>query len=205
MPDEKLLRLQRVCNLAEVDKFQLRDLRQFLVKADGGDNFLNALERKIYEASDDLNDADFVSIAHPEEPDWFTSLTRGRISYLYHILTFGNKSGKTVRAAKLESQGHYNFKFVKHPDKYIQRTSMALYVALTSFLIGLAILTLNEARSFGARVSLVLVHNIVFTLAMAFLTHVKPVELFAAAAAYFAVLIVFASGSFGLAGSVAHA
>lgn len=193
--DEKILRLQNMCNLAEVDDFQLRDLQTFLAMSNGGDGFLNALEEKVYQGSDT---ADLVSMAHAENPDWFTGLVRGRASRIYHILTRGNRSGRTVRVPRLAGEGHLDFTFIEHSDESIQRLSRVLYAVLTSAMVAFAILTLNWVDSFGGRLSLVLVHSLIFTLGMAFLTHVKPVELFAAAAAYAAVLVVFASGSFGL-------
>lgn len=196
--DDKLLRFRQICSLAPVDKIQLSELRRFL--SNEGNSFFEGIEEQLYES---LHEADLVSIAHTDKPDWFTKLARGRASFLFHIFTRRNKSGRTLRVPRLAGDGERVFKLVEYSDESVQKLSRTLYALLTSAMVTIAVFTLNKVKSFGARIGLILLHNLCFTMGMAFLTHVKPVELFAAAAAYAAVLVVFASGSFGLTGSAA--
>lgn len=185
-----------MCSLAPVDEFQLRSLRQFLSSPRGGDSFLEGIEEHLYASP---NESDLVSIANTESPDGFTGFVRGRVSYFWNILTRGNRSGRTLLLPRLAGNGKIKYDLIEHSPEVIQTWSRVLYALLTSFLVGLAVFTLNWVKGFWGRLGLVLLHNILFTLGMALLTNVKPVELFAAAAAYAAVLVVFASGSFGLA------
>lgn len=78
-----------------------------------------------------------------------------------------------------------------------------LYAVLTSLFVTAAIVSLNVVKNAIGRIFLIMLHNLLFTLAMAVFAKGRPGELFGVAAAYSAVLVVYASGSEGLKGTAA--
>lgn len=166
---------------------------------DGGAKFLMDKGENIYSPlNDTLMNEDMISISHMGESDFLTKFSRGPLLAAIHRLTHEDRSGRTVRTPRLDGKGHRQFFLVQRSEETIHTISRVLYACVTTLFIALAILTLNKVNGFAARLSLIVIHNLIFTVGMAFLTQVKPVELFAVAAAYAAVLVVFASGSFGL-------
>lgn len=191
--DDKLLKFQRVCNLAAVDKQQLHDLHHYLdeqCEATHG-AFLPGRERRVW---DRCNQEDLTAIAQPEETDVVTSWVRGRGADLWHRNRGHDTSGQIMTLPGLVDDNTLAIKFKKYPDARLARVSMALYAFATTALVIFAVATLSRWTSSAIRIPLIFLHNVLFTLSMAVCTRVRPVELYAAAAAYAAVLVVFASG-----------
>ena len=99
---------------------------------------------------------------------------------------------------KLAEHGLQTFPFVTYSPDYILIVSRVLYATTTSILVTAAIVTLNYAPTFAGKIGFICLNNMLFVAAAAIFAKGKPGELFAVAAAYAAVLVVFASGATGL-------
>lgn len=143
------------------------------------------------------NEADLTSIASLEAPDIVTKIARGPIVDYYHKALGLNGKEKIKVPQLADSDEGLEFPYKAYSPEYALRLSRILYAAGISILITTAIVTLNFFKNVIGRIILIGVHNLIFTVAAAVFTKGKPGELFAVAAAYAAVLVVFASGSNG--------
>lgn len=197
--DDRLLKFQQVCNLPSADKYQLRELREHLKQESGTKTFMRHHE---YHTYSELYDADFTSIAMLDEPDVFNAISRGRLMDWYHeLLGVHWKQDLEVPHVAIRDHQKFRFNFKRYSPDYILKLSRVFYAAGVSILVTSAIVTLNYFHNVVGRFVLIGVHNLLFTVAAALCTRGKPGELFAIAAAYAAVLVVFASGSTGMTAS----
>lgn len=192
--DDRILNFQKICSLPSVDKDHLLQLRRHLEEPDKGANFLQGVEEFIY---GELNEGDLTSIALPDEPDVFTKLARGPIVNLLHEF-FGRNSHHVVTVPKLASNNSLSLWFKDYSPRAAALLSRVLYAVLASICVTVAIVSLNKVEHAIGRIVLITIHNLIFTVAMALLANARPGELFGVAAAYAAVLVVYASGSSGL-------
>jgi len=183
-----------MCSLPHVDNDHLQQLRRHLEDPHRGEYFLEGVERWVYQ---ELNERDLTSIASPIEPDFFTQLARGPITNLLHEIV-GRNSHHVVTVPKLASNDSLNLWFKDYSPETAVLLSRVLYAMLTSILVTAAIVSLNIFKSAVGRIVLITVHNLVFTVAMAVFAKGRPGELFGVAAAYAAVLVVYASGPSGM-------
>lgn len=152
-------------------------------------------ERNAYE---ERYGADLTSIASLDEPDLFTKMSRGPLLDYWHD-TVGVHRKRDISIPHFAKVDHnLTFPFKVYSAEYALKVSRVLYAIGISVLITFAIVTLNIFKTAVGRIIMIGVHNILFTIAAAIFTKAKPGELFAVAAAYAAVLVVFASGSTGL-------
>lgn len=196
--DEKLLRFQKVCSLASVDKYQLHDLRMYLDEQceATGDAFLPGRERRVWNATG--SEQDLTAISQPEDTDAVTKLIRGRGADFWHTFRGHDMSHQIMEVSRLIDDSRPRaVKFKKYPDDKVARGSMVVYALVTTSFVVFAVMTLSRRTSSVVKNLLIFLHNALFTGTLALLTPVRPVELFAAAAAYAAVLVVFSSGSVG--------
>lgn len=191
--DDRLLKFQKVCSLPCVDKDHLEQLRRHLEEPDKGAHFLRGVERLVYHK---LNERDLTSIASPDESDVFTKLARGPITNLLHEIV-GRNTHHVVTVPKLGSTESLSLSFKDYSPEAAFRLSRVLYAALTSIFVTVAIVSLNIVKGAVGRIILITIHNLLFTAAMAVFATGRPGELFGVAAAYAAVLVVYASGSSG--------
>ncbi|KAK5951342.1 hypothetical protein OHC33_007760 [Knufia fluminis] len=180
--------------LGDFYKDHLEQLRRHLTEPDKGAHFLRGVERLVYHK---LNERDLTSIASPDEPDVFTKLARGPITNLLHEVV-GRNTHHVVTVPKLGSDDSLSLSFKDYSPEAAVRFSRVLYAALTSIFVTVAIVSLNIAKGAVGRIILITIHNLLFTAAMAVFAKGRPGELFGVAAAYAAVLVVYASGSSGL-------
>jgi len=175
-----------------------------LLYPESGDSFLKGPEYLLY---DEIHEADLTSVAAPDEPDIFNRFSRGRVIDLYHKLWgIDKKHNISVTAlgdTKPRERRRLKFPLVAYSPDYAFTFSRILYAIATSFLVTFAIVTLNLVEGKVGRISLIAIHNLLFTIAMAFFARGRPGEIFGVAAAYAAVLVVYASSPVGLGGSPA--
>lgn len=83
----------------------------------------------------------------------------------------------------------------------VVQTVTAISMTLAAILLIGAIMNLHFVTSSSAKLGLVAMYTLLFALSVALLTNARRVELFAATAAYAAVLVVFVSGDLGESGT----
>jgi hypothetical protein len=80
---------------------------------------------------------------------------------------------------------------------HVVKTVAAISMTLAAILLISAILSLHIVTSSNTKLGLVATYTLLFALSVALLTNARRAEVFAATAAYAAVLIVFVSGDLG--------
>lgn len=183
------------------DRHHLGELRHHLKDGDQGAEYLRGYEAEIYYYRDEpqiseLIEADFTSIAKSDEPDLFTQLARGPAVDLFHRI-IGLHRKRNIKVPRIAQRTPLEYPWKVYSPEHTIILARILYATLTSFLVTMAIISLNYFKSLISRFLLIMIHNLLFTIAMAVFAKGKPGELFAVAAAYAAVLVVFASGSAG--------
>lgn len=173
-----------------MDEDHLEQLRRHLKEYDKGRGFLQGREQLIYETP---NEQDMTSVASPNEPDVFTKLARGPIINFLHRIV-GRNSHHMITVPKLANNESLRLWFRDYSPETAVRLARVLYAVLTSILVTAAIVTLNRVKHVIGRIVLIAVHNLAFTVATALFAKARPGELFGVAAAYAAVLVVYASG-----------
>lgn len=193
--DDRLFAFQRLCRLPGAEKEMLQQLRVHLAEEDKGAGFLQGLELQVYEA---FNDDDLSSIIACDQQDFFTNIARG--PYVDMIHRFMRKQRKTtIDLPKVTNINPFDnetvsFFFKDYPNDRLVTLARVLYALVTSILVTAAIISLNKAKNTTWRIVLIAVHNFLFIVLMAYFTKSRPGEIFAVAAGYAAVLVVFASG-----------
>lgn len=167
--------------------------------SDKGARFLQDVEELVYR---ELTEGDLTSIASPDEHDLFTKFARGPVINFVHKYT-GQNSSHVVTVPQLASNAPLSLWFKEYSPERAIILSRMLYAVLTSLFVTAAIVSLNVVKNAIGRIFLIMLHNLLFTLAMAVFAKGRPGELFGVAAAYSAVLVVYASGSEGLKGTAA--
>ncbi|KAF8858694.1 hypothetical protein BDZ45DRAFT_390166 [Acephala macrosclerotiorum] len=119
---------------------------------------------------------DLIALHSAAEQDWLTRFLR---RYLRVLFVQGNVEGKLARI----------------PEKRIAYVVALLDVILAAILLVGAIVALYLVQSNLKRLGLVGVFTALFAISVGLLTSARKAELFAATAAYAAVLVVFISGN----------
>ena len=84
-----------------------------------------------------------------------------------------------------------------YKNRHVIRTVAGISMTLAAILLIGAIVSLHVVSSPKAKLGLVAMYTILFALSVALLTNARRAEVFAATAAYAAVLVVFVSGDLG--------
>lgn len=194
--DDRLLKFRKICGLPCADKHHLQQLRRHLEDPDRGARFLQDVEDLVYR---ELTEADLTSVASPEEPDVLTGFARGPIvNFVHKYIGRNSNSSHVISVPQLASDDPLGLPFKEYSPDHAVVLSRTLYAALTSLLVTFAIVTLNTVTKAIGRIALITLHNLLFTIAMAWFAKGRPGELFGVAAAYAAVLVVYAGGSSNL-------
>lgn len=131
------------------------------------------------------NEKDLVALKPPQETDFLTRLLQNHWSTFQRnkISTHANPD-PTDRTAIFE-------------NKYIIRTVALIDMLVAAILLIVAITSLYIVENEKAKLGLIAVYTVLFAVSVALLTKARRAEVFAATAAYAAVLVVFVSGDFG--------
>lgn len=196
--DDAILRFQRICNLPTADKEHLSLLRLHINSQVQGQRYPHDVEAKIYQdlenpQAHELISADLISVTNCEEEDLFTRIANGPALDIFHKC-FGRRRRKNIEALRLAKGDVVEYPYKAYTTRSSTLFAGLLYGVLTSVLIVAAILLVSSVRSFRYRIILIMVCNFIFTVAMAFSVKGKPKDFFGVAAAYAAVLVVFAQG-----------
>lgn len=84
-----------------------------------------------------------------------------------------------------------------YKNRHVVRTVATISMIIAAILLISAILSLHVVSSSKAKLGLVAMYTLLFALSVALLTNARRAEVFAATAAYAAVLVVFISGDLG--------
>lgn len=84
-----------------------------------------------------------------------------------------------------------------YKNQHVVQTVAAISMTLAAILLISAIISLHFVTSPKAKLGLVAAYTLLFAVSLALMTNAKRVEVFAATAAYAAVLVVFVSGDLG--------
>jgi len=180
--DETLLRQTQICDLKPPSTRVLSTYRSYLegtgIRADG----LETLPLLSGRAKDFLSpetEGDLIALKTPTEQDFLSR-------YLQDHWAF-----QTRQPAELLDRTTI------YKNSHVVRTVAAISMIMAAILLISAILSLHVVTSDKAKLGLVAMYTVVFALSVALLTNAKRAEVFAATAAYAAVLVVFVSGELG--------
>ena len=122
---------------------------------------------------------ELIALARPVEEDRLTAALRKYLPFLF--------PGNIARDGRVGS----------FDDNKIRRTVAVMSIGIAFVLLYGAILNFYYVRNEHTVLGLVAVYTIAFALAVGLLTNAKRSEIFAAAAAYTAVIVVFISNPLG--------
>ncbi|KAH6839217.1 hypothetical protein B0T12DRAFT_490380 [Alternaria alternata] len=192
-----LLQQARVSKLDRADVFDSRSLRYWLQHEEGGKGFLEGCERRAY---DELEDPDLISLSNRSPNDkfarWLELSLVPRLPVIFKKILVEPVVG-------LESMYMWRTKF-----GILRRIARALVVVLSAVLPFTAIVALYFIENLRHRIAMIAVFSGVFALVLTIFTTARPVEIFAATAAFTSVQVVFVGGTsieggqFWLSGSV---
>ncbi|CAD6594008.1 MAG: hypothetical protein ASARMPREDX12_007936 [Alectoria sarmentosa] len=156
---------------------ELDFLRNWFIKPSMGNDFLNDIERSIW---DKPNTPDLVTL-FPRilQRDFLTSRLDGILLDIYD----------RVWGHRLKQSSTPGFR--KYNEARIATISNSVGAILSSLLPTVAILALYFVQQMLVRIGLTIVFTSVFSLALSLLTDAKKVEIFSATAAFAAVEVVF--------------
>jgi hypothetical protein len=84
-----------------------------------------------------------------------------------------------------------------YKNKHVVRTVATISMVIAAILLISAIISLHVVTNSNAKLGLVAMYTLLFALSVGTLTNARRAEVFAATAAYAAVLVVFVSGDLG--------
>lgn len=165
--------MSQVRSIRKPEKSQLRTLRNWLARKDGGDNFLEGSERLIWaESAID----EYVCLATPgTETDTFTFLIRKLIVTLFPWFFRGKQANSVIE----KSSGLRSY-----DDARINSASNVISLVLSSTLPVLAIFVLNGRESTNERLWFTVLFTAVFAMVLGIFSSAKRAEIFAATATY---------------------
>ncbi|KAF2666786.1 hypothetical protein BT63DRAFT_427199 [Microthyrium microscopicum] len=171
---EALLFESTMASIKPPPKRTFEAIRHALYRKDDQNNeysILTGSSQDMYSSNDDL-----VLLNHPGEQD---RLTQFMHHYLPVLFTSGRRTDDTVYIS----------------EKRITRVVSIISIAMAVILLLVAIISLHIVSRPATKIALVAVFMVVFAGSVGLLTTAKRSEIFAATAAYAAVLVVFVSGN----------
>ncbi|OQO10167.1 hypothetical protein B0A48_04524 [Cryoendolithus antarcticus] len=170
---ETLLRQAQISELEIPRSRPLHTYRVELNGADGEHHKLDGLEEHMLD-----DQADLVTLAAPKNRDALSNF----------ICDHWPFPGKRLSPHEWDRTRHFD-------GRKVVLLVSALSTTIASALLVAPVLTLYFVTSPGARLALVIVFILLFSLAMSLATNASRDSIFAATAAYSAVLVVFVSGN----------
>ena len=180
--DETLLRQAQICELNPPSTRVLSTYRDYLegrgTKADGITN-LELLGGRAKTFLSPETETDLIALRKNPEEDLLSKYLEDHWAFQKH------QSTDPIDRTTLYKNSH------------VVRTVAAISMIIAAILLISAILSLHVVTSDKAKLGLVAMYTILFALSVGVLTNARRAEVFAATAAYAAVLVVFVSGELG--------
>jgi len=184
--DDCLLQQANIAKLDRATKNDQKWLRVWLQHQKGGKGFLEGCE---YRAYDELENQDLISISSRPSNDKFMRWLE--MSLIPHLPTRLRKMMLEPMAGS-EETGIGRVKL-----EVLHRFARALNVVLSAIIPSTAIVALYMINNLPYRIAAVAAFSGVFASVLAIFTTARPVEIFAATAAFTSVQVVFVGGTTG--------
>lgn len=164
--------MSQVRSIRNPEKSQLKTLKNWLIRKDGGDSFLEGSESLIWAESDV---EEYACLAAVPETDIFTRLIRKIIVTVFPWF-FRSKKRKAIIE---QSSGMRSY-----DDNRVNTASNIISLVISSTLPVLAIFVLNSRESTTDRLWFTVLFTGAFAAALGFFSSAKRAEIFAATATY---------------------
>ncbi|KAL1969630.1 hypothetical protein VTN77DRAFT_8183 [Rasamsonia byssochlamydoides] len=175
-----LLQQKALSNLAKPAKYHLDFLRDWLVQPDMGNFPIISKDRDAWEKA---VEHDLITLENQSSKDFFTSLVCEKFIPLYHRL-LGHRHRASI-------SWDPKSRIACYPDDKIQIALDALGTTVSCLMPITATVALYYIQSMAVRLGVTAIFTAVFSLALCLMTKARRVEIFAATAAFAAVLVVF--------------
>jgi hypothetical protein len=180
MSDEALLQRSQIARLQKPSKRTLTASRDYVQGSFSKGSTAAAIPIIEGSAREYLEDeVDLVALNKPAEEDYLSRIAHASWP------VWGNRNNDPFNRTLV------------YKNANVGRAVAAIGLILAAVLLVGAIVHLYFVRSPSAKLGLVAMYALLFALSVAFCTNAKRVEVFAATAAYAAVLVVFVSGDLG--------
>lgn len=137
-------------------------------------------------AKDFLSDEnDLVALRPPPESDYLSRLLQDNWKTIQRLNPKTNTSSDPIDQTTI------------YKNRHIMRTVATVGMLIAATLLIVAIMSLYVVKDEKVKLGLVAIYTLLFALSVALLTSARRAEVFAATAAYAAVLVVFVSGDLG--------
>ncbi|KAK3346484.1 hypothetical protein B0T25DRAFT_552116 [Lasiosphaeria hispida] len=183
--NQLLIELSQVRSIRKPEKSQLKALKNWLIRDDGGKGFLNGSEMLVWAESDV---GEYACLATGTETDVFTALIRRIIVMVFPWFLRGRKAKAIIE----QSSG-----LRRYDDDRVNAASNIISLVISSVLPILAIFVLNSRQSTTERFGFTVLFTALFALALGFFSSAKRAEIFAATATFAAVEVVFIGTALG--------
>ncbi|KAI9668540.1 MAG: hypothetical protein M1831_000979 [Alyxoria varia] len=178
-----LVQYHEICQLHSPTKHDLQNLKHWLWRPDGGDNFLRGVEGEAWD-SERVPHRDLIttSDAHKER-DIFSAFLADNC--MVWVLRF-SEWFQPKRHLDPENAGltHYD-------DSKLNRIAHFIGTLIASMLPAMSIFVLYFVNSMLDRLCIIIAFSALFSFTLAIFTKAKSVEIFAATAAFASVQVVF--------------
>ncbi len=157
------------------------------MRSEGGDNFLQGIEREILHADDRLDPdqeraSDLVTMSREAiEHDFFSRWLSDEVLDKFHSLI-----GRHIKRPFDEETGMYHYRKL-----HLRAVSHLVGVMLASVIPAASIFTLYFIQHPVDRLLVLLAYSALFSVCLALFTSARRVEIFAATAAFASVQVVF--------------
>jgi len=192
--NEFLLQYKEICALQNPSKHDLNCLREWLIRPECGDNFLEGIEREILHSHDRLDvdqerASDLVTLSREAvERDFFSRWVTDELLGKFHRLV-----GHRIKRPFDVEAGMYHY----HKSN-LRAISHLVGVVLASVIPAASIFTLYFVHNMIDRLGVLLAYSALFSICLALFTTARRVEIFAATAAYVTFLsVLLTSGMIG--------
>lgn len=185
--DEAYLQFQSLCQSAPVNRADLKILRALLKKSPAEGSFLHESE---YAAFDEKNEWDLTSLSGcNKEKDQFSKWIDNLLTKVYHE-HIGEDIHRPFSVVD-EWSSRYPPIIHNYPDRYIARAVDILSTILSSLLPTIGALGLVFVKDPLKQMGVIIVLGFLFSSTLAVLARARRIDVFAATAAFMAVLVVF--------------
>ncbi|EXJ55710.1 hypothetical protein A1O7_08639 [Cladophialophora yegresii CBS 114405] len=193
--DEALLQFARLCQLAPANKADLSILRELTEKNDGsGDIWLRGRE---FETWEDEHFDDLTSLAGCyANKDAFSKFIDNMVRSVYHK-HIGHKYHDPLSVVETWGSAGKRKPIINYPDSRITRTIDTFSTILASILPTVAAFGIYLINDQVTRMAAIVGCTLLFSTTLTLIARPKRAEVFAASAAFAAVLVVFVGNSNG--------
>ncbi|KAB8754758.1 hypothetical protein FH972_026549 [Carpinus fangiana] len=188
--NEALVQYHSVCSLQSPTKIDLEALRHYLYHPSGGDGFLRAVEADAYDRTKEHTRNDLLTVSDERSHrDIFSTFVADHCTAFYQTYVAGTLSRKNP---DVEEGGLAVFH-----DARLHAISHIIGTLIASLLPAACIFALYFIDHVLARLGAIMGFSALFSFTLAIFTRARPVEIFAATAAFASVQVVFVGTTLG--------